>query len=302
MDGAKNMIQSYFDSVHPDNLLHLLNQPITSFHPKTIIYKEGQQIEYAGNFIGEEYIYDARQAKLTYRTGSYVNVLSIPIAVIDNLKKRASYEKFELMIKEYMEKIIYLLYFGRIQLKIGPHDALITLDSGDFFGENIIHDFKPLTHFYPEDIPVIFQQLNEQYQKIYITVAGFLQKHEASAHFSPAVYTQPAQMMSSGGYVLYHLYQLAEYLYSVGDRVLLIRVLYNLSRYYKKYTERVRIRMMRYRSSESHTLMNAHDKITVSLDNLYKGIADGRFGDEDLQSLRKNIIICIDQINHNPVM
>ena len=115
---AYGYLQTYFDNASHDQLQLLLNNPVKTYNPESIIAREGAQYEHvhlilngnvewlsseaqisgilsAGAFIGERSVLTERPALFTVRAASFVSALRIPAKLyVDFMKSNDFFDKF----------------------------------------------------------------------------------------------------------------------------------------------------------------------------------------------------------------
>jgi len=122
---AYNLLKSYFLEIesHEENIQNLLNSPIITFNPDTIIVKQGENVNAiylvlsgnvnkinktdqnsvlisSGSIIGEDALLYDTTARFTYRTNSFVNTLCIAKSLFFYLFKQQNIENAFLHHKE----------------------------------------------------------------------------------------------------------------------------------------------------------------------------------------------------------
>ena len=165
---AQKLLEQYFNT-SCDDLLELINSPIVSFSPDTVIFKAQDRIdniylilsgtvviindhnnvintiEY-GNFIGEEEFYAQINVKHNYRSENFINLLQIPIrkfewfirsknlhtSLINNYKKECFLEYSDLLKN---------ILSSRVKNRLAKSIEVFKVNKGEIMNPSILKDY-----------------------------------------------------------------------------------------------------------------------------------------------------------------
>ncbi|MBT3312425.1 MAG: bacteriohemerythrin [Desulfobacterales bacterium] len=154
-----NLLKSYFSTTEMDQLDILLNNPIVTFNPESILIRKGEKHKYiyliltgevekiqdeadasnmmsAGGYVGESAGLTRSMSKGTYRAVNYVNTLKIPCSLyIDFVRRNGLYEGIDAS-RERRKFLENTWLFGEnisslIQNKLSQDMALLSFKAGE---------------------------------------------------------------------------------------------------------------------------------------------------------------------------